>query len=485
MVLKMVDKSKHTSTFSFDVDESDGEIFEHNESSSDSDEDAKASEHYITVGKSKLRDSSVRLGENYTGKLVSRKDLFGTGELEDDDDGNSTDTGSNITSEGSQNGSESDSSISLRTDSEDEEIEDNYEDTKKFATDKSATEVQQRKKLQELITSENKNMINRITNSTITDIKKGFAAKHQHNVFENILDARINFQKSLTASNTFPMDLSTISRIKDDIDTGSLSKIEDNLYSLLNGITKIRKKLMVSDKVVSSKDKLPKISKKRNLETAFNNVSNLDRQLEAYRDVVLTRWSQKVQSASGSLNSSKFKTINQSAAVQVNSGLADMSRLIKRSRLNRAGITPIGYVSTETDGKKSTKIIVDSNLHENEHIFDDSDFYGSLLRELVDKRMVDTNASNTLQWTVSKTKVKKNVDTKASKGRKLRYTVQEKLQNYEPPRPDYYPMDNNEIDELFGGLLGQKVNLRNDNSEGESGNEAEEDIADTGLQIFG
>ena len=50
-------------------------------------------------------------------------------------------------------------------------------------------------------------------------------------------------------------------------------------------------------------------------------------------------------------------------------------------------------------------------------------------------------------------KIKKKVDTKASKGRKLRYTVHEKIQNFMVPIPKA-TWHEEQIDELFASLLG-------------------------------
>ena len=49
------------------------------------------------------------------------------------------------------------------------------------------------------------------------------------------------------------------------------------------------------------------------------------------------------------MNANKFKTINQSFEQQVNNNLSDMDRLIKRTKLNRRNVTPIGYTTKEED----------------------------------------------------------------------------------------------------------------------------------------
>lgn len=58
-------------------------------------------------------------------------------------------------------------------------------------------------------------------------------------------------------------------------------------------------------------------------------------------------------------------------------------------------------------------------------IFDDNDFYQQLLKELIESRMVDTDDPIALgmRWAALKQnkQKKKTVDTRASKGRRLRY----------------------------------------------------------------
>lgn len=51
--------------------------------------------------------------------------------------------------------------------------------------------------------------------------------------------------------------------------------------------------------------------------------------------------------------------------------------------------------------------------------------------------------------------MKKAVDTKASKGRKLRYEVHEKLQNFMVPVIPRGAWHDEQIDELFSSLMGK------------------------------
>lgn len=57
---------------------------------------------------------------------------------------------------------------------------------------------------------------------------------------------------------------------------------------------------------------------------------------------------------------------------------------------------------------------------QDEEVFDDTDFYQQLLRDVIDSRNGERGGQD---WMAAQKerKKKKNVDTKASKGRKLRY----------------------------------------------------------------
>jgi len=89
-------------------------------------------------------------------------------------------------------------------------------------------------------------------------------------------------------------------------------------------------------------------------------------------------------------------------------------------------------------------------------VFDDTDFYQQLLRDVIDSRG-DNGSGTANDWVVlqKQRKAKKKVDTKASKGRKLRYAVHEKLQNFMVPVPATGTWHEEQIDELFSSLLGK------------------------------
>jgi len=82
--------------------------------------------------------------------------------------------------------------------------------------------------------------------------------------------------------------------------------------------------------------------------------------------------------------------------------------------------------------------------------------------------------------------LKNNVDTKASKGRKLRFHVQEQIANFETSTGGWKWSDD-QIDEFFASLLGQKVNMNEDEVEEdeEEFSEREIEAESNGIRLFG
>lgn len=217
----------------------------------------------------------------------------------------------------------------------------------------------------------------------------------------------------------------------------------------------------------------------------------LDRDAASWRETTLDKWSGKTQGVS---TANLGKKLNNAASTHrplvasINETLSyDQDRLIIRTR------TPRSMAPGCTEA-------------EHPEIFDDADFYQLLLKTLVDRRMVDGGVgagAGAITWTTAMrdSKKKKVVDTKASKGRKLRYQVQEKIQNF------MAPLENNtwheqqiEYDplflflrplltqiliylllfsELFSSLLGQKVKVDEDEEDAE-----EEHMEMDGLRLF-
>lgn len=498
----------------FDIEDNDlrENVFEHEDNSDNeavsSDEEMKK-EHYVAVNKSKLRQNELDLGSKYTGSVSSRKDLYDDDEEmnqeEDDQDEEDEEDESEDNSE--DDAVDLDNSDLDDIDSEDEDSEEQDSDDNTPEEDESLTH--KRDKLKELLQQERKHIVSRLSLSASGDALKGYTVLQQHKFFDSVLDARIKLQKSIAASNILPPNAATIKaeQLSTKKSDKYLSRAQDKCFDLLDSIFALRNTLLKKDSITTSTP--PKAPKKRTLSAYLEASSQQDDLLNKYRSAVLTKWSAKIQTSSGSnaLNAGKFKAINQSSEQQVANNLSDMDRLVKRTKLNRRLITPLGYAHYVKEEKKRRGESDDedveieaeedadipktanenkSSIAEIDEIFDDEDFYRVLLNDLVDKKVQSSNPTSGMAITLASAqrlqKLKKNVDTKASKGRKLRYHIQEPIANFEAPGNGWKWQDD-QIDEFFASLLGQKVNMAEDDDEEET--HSDEEIAADGIKLFG
>ncbi|CCD24070.1 rRNA-processing protein BFR2 NDAI_0C04100 [Naumovozyma dairenensis CBS 421] len=522
------------------------DVFQHKSddgsSNSDSDidnegEDELEKAHYLEVGKSKLRADTLELNDTkYHGAVGSRKDLFNNEEpsrdelSEQDDEENSSDA------------------LSFKTDSEDEimDVNDNGNDSESSNNEEEEEredndEELQRLRLAKLIKQETKQSMNKLSQSIQRDASKGYSITKQNKLFDNIIDLRIKLQKAVTNANKLPITKESWEQYEQDNNKSNslLTENSNLLTKVLSQLIDFRKDIQKFDNINQNNgeehEEMKATDKKRTFKSLTNETNQLDSNLQKYRKVVLHKWSKKIDATSGNsaLSSNKFKSINQPTDIQVENQLSDLTRLRKRTLLNRRNVIPLGFQSdlkanrlqyfnemTNQEGNND-KEEEDENLDipknydprrkdnnaidttENPYIFDDEDFYRVLLNDMVDKKIANVqnnngsannNSANVAVTLTSRSnnKLKKNIDTKASKGRKLNYSIQESIANYETPiNNGNYKWNDDQIDEFFAGLLGQRINFNEDDEEEEENNNDEEQqedveaIKNDDIQIFG
>ncbi|KND90529.1 Protein BFR2 [Tolypocladium ophioglossoides CBS 100239] len=296
------------------------------------------------------------------------------------------------------------------------------------------------------------------------DVEKGIAIQQQRKIYDGLLNLRIRLQKALVAANTFPtMEAGS------DSESEPYEAAEEAAIKLLNTISSLRDNFGASTKTGDKRKRelVPSMSR----EAIWEQLQEEDQGSVKFREDRLEKWSRKVQSVNVQAPSGlgqRNKTLI--SALQEQLGNPD-SRLVKRTRVPRS-------CAPAQAAKKLT---------EDENVYDDADFYQLLLKELVDQRTVETSSASasavpTVMLTAAKeAKTRKQVDRKASKGRKMRFTVHEKLQNFMAPE-DRRSWEPEAIDRFFGTLFGRKMEL----NEGESEDEEMEglDAEDEGLRLF-
>lgn len=519
--------------------------------SDDSEAENVGTEHYVTVGKSKLREKEpAALGPHYRGSRVSRDALEDSGseedsEADDDDEAEDDEDGGHYADpdlvdleadEAEASDSEIDSDNALgesdaerlkdftfrgsakprstkgrrasaadymssedddedeggadlsaeeddEDDDSDEDMEDGLDDLvnggasgsddieedEDSESDNSdeVDENEDEKKLSNGKSSKTNGDTNKNQSTGNAETQKGLAIQQQRKTYDGLLNMRIRLQKALVAANTF----STLSADADD-NAEPYTAAEEAAVNLLNTMSSLRNSFKPSGGAGSKR--------KREFDTSTSSgdiwadMESAESQFSKQRKELLEKWSRKTQG--GASKAADARMSAKGGRKPLTSALRDQlndpeGRLIKRTKVPRS------CAPTQAAQR----------VPEDDAIYDDADFYQMLLKELVDQRTVESSSTPALGPTVmlsaaKDAKTRRDVDRKASKGRKMRFTVHEKLQNFMAPedRRNWEPAA---IDRLFGTLFGQKLGLNEDDEMQSDEDDAEVDVS--GLRLFG
>ena len=156
-------------------------------------------------------------------------------------------------------------------------------------------------------------------------------------------------------------------------------------------------------------------------------VSEYEAAYHPYLVQTLSKWSAKVQAVAPNVllpaNRGSFKnSMNGRSAMPgvvevIDETLrSDADKLLARTRHSRSRAADDADVEKEVEEDSAAQ-----------EVFDDTDFYQQLLRDIIEARGAANGEEGEQEWMqrqkALKAKRKKTVDTRASKGRKLRYQV--------------------------------------------------------------
>lgn len=356
--------------------------------------------------------------------------------------------------EGSDDASEEDES------SEDED-EDEDEDVKMGGTGPKDS----RSAAREMVKKGQKTAVATVSQAAKEDAEKGAAVRKQRRTYDSLLSLRIRLQKGLIATNSFNEATGA-----EDVGKEPYEAAEEAAIKLWNAIDGFRASLLPEPKAGDKR--------KRDIDTTtsndelWENMQATEERAMKKRNIVLEKWSNRVKSKATTMNTRQLGAAkgSQSLVSVLEDHMLNSDRLVKRTQVPRS-CAPL------QSAKKVT---------EDPSIYDDADFYQMLLKELVDQRTTDSGTTGndgvpTVRWTALKeAKNRKQVDRRASKGRKLRFTVHEKLQNFMAPE-DRRTWEDEAVDRLFGTLFGQRMQLKEDISDEEDDELAAEE---EGLKLF-
>ncbi|KAG6919002.1 hypothetical protein DXG01_010241 [Tephrocybe rancida] len=437
--------------------------------------DPAAREHYFDVGPSSLRKQHDSISDpKYDGVKTSRK------MLEDDSDHNMDDHsgGSGLEDDDADDdhashGGEEEPAEEWPSESEMEEEEEEQQvpAPRKHIPEKRAIEEPER----------GGDLPKELLKKREEDQKKGKAVSRQIALWDTLLDARIRVQKAVTATNRLPPPLDLREYLAQPECEESVNRLLKEAAALSEEIFLLQEHLLTTNESISppprkrqklqadEDDDIP-IDYAQWLEDASHDAAAIDEVYHPHLAQTLSKWSSKIQAVAPSVllpsNRGAFASkgsLNTKTVLQlIDETLSDNTKILARTQVRRSKGGRIGI----------PEVPEEDAAHEDPNIFDDTDFYQQMLRDVIDAR---GNAAGGDDWVAiqKQKKAKKKVDTKASKGRKLRYDAHEKLQNFMVPVPVIGGWHEEQIDELFSSLLGKGF---------EGIGPGEEDIADDGRQ---
>ena len=358
---------------------------------------------------------------------------------------------------------------------EDSDVEDTGDESESGSEDED-DEKARRAELRRIMGEEQKTVIATISQAAKVDADKGNAVKEQRHNFDSLLSVRMVLQKALIATNSMA---AAEDRESAEITNQPYEAAEEAAIKLWNTLDGLRHELLKATSGSKTGQK-----RKRGIELSTSSTAVWECMQETELSVIdnrqatLEKWSAKVRGTASLPVSQKLNPIaaQQSITSLLQDQLSNSDHLVKRTKMPRS-CAPV---------QRNQKVTEDAD------IYDDGNFYQLLLKELVDQRRVESftapvNGGDTvkaMQWTaVKEAKTRKNVDTKASKGRKMRFTVHEKLQNFMAPE-DRGSWEPEAVDRFFGTLLGRKMSLGEDEASDHDGGENDISPEEAGLMLF-
>lgn len=322
---------------------------------------------------------------------------------------------------------------------------------------------------------EDQDYLKEITKFTPSEIRKGKNVKNQKNLFEFFIGLRIGIQKILTGINSLPR-YNQITKYIDDSNVEVVKLTLKDLFKLLFNIIQLQKELLSAGNLQESLEK-----------SAANTVSNFSKILKMIKSIM-------------SSLEDDCMTVELNELMQIFNAIFDKILMINEK------VTNVWYrkslVNTYKSNTKILKILnndfcehIKSNLNSNyetirqatkkkandrllgrkiefdDETYNDQDFYNHLLKEYIAsheemnemEHTDDKRYDLTMKYLMNKTeKQKKNVDTKASKNRKLRYDKYEKLINFTVPM--HNSSANPGRDELIRSIFGMNLNVKRINA---------------------
>ncbi|KAK7374483.1 hypothetical protein VNO80_07913 [Phaseolus coccineus] len=290
------------------------------------------------------------------------------------------------------------------------------------------------------------------------DLLKGQAVKSQKALWYKILELRFLLQKPFSSSNRLPQEPIKSSFCEaDEAVKVAYSDLMISSKETLDSILELQQALSAGNPSITqdtagseglSKDLDVSKHLNDNLDQEWSQISQMHKSITSFRDKSINKWQRMTQVTTGAAAiKEKLHAFNQDISNQVSAYMRDPSRVIKQMQLRRSDVNVFGFVPEVDDKPKEVETPTDGDPE----LLDDSEFYQQLLKEFFET--VDPSSSEKAFYALKRMQPKKRkvVDRRASKSRKIRYNVHEKIVNFMAPLPaNIPPMAPKLFENLFG-----------------------------------
>jgi protein AATF/BFR2 len=283
--------------------------------------------------------------------------------------------------------------------------------------------------------------------------RRGRAVRGQRALWDEAMNLRISLQPVLDSANRLPRakdraefiseQKSRVARRFAAADTAAVD-LFDELLEIQGTCVRERMDDQTQrrhgiDKVLG-KRRTPEDRSDTSTESLYGRLSDQNDSLLPYYRATISEWSTRLQPSSSGAKSSNRAFIGQTPLEQIDRILGDKDRLRKRSRTCRMQYDIFGE-RPRAQGQAD------------DEVYDDLDWYQFLLKEVIETGPSaaggahSAEAADSAKWFQTQKirrqvrdsqKVSKQVDRRASKGRKLRFNTHEKLVGFLAPRA--YPI---------------------------------------------
>lgn len=268
------------------------------------------------------------------------------------------------------------------------------------------------------------------------DKERGRHVQLQLQKWQGALDVRVRLQPLLTMSQRVPAVQEWQALCGEDVEGVPASKdaaekeLSGLVASLIGHVSSLGGLTRPKDEVAV-----------QTLQEQEKTLRQLDAACSTLWKASLDHWHQKVAfTVEGASAKKQLKVINQSLWTQVESSFRDKERLVRRALTRRSATMPF----TESEREVPA--------------FDDADFFSTVVRNWVETG-ADTKGHVALAAGLVVRKVKESkragIDPRTSKGRKLRYDVQDKIVNFMVPVKELNAWTDDKIDTFFASIFPQ------------------------------